>query len=169
MLRGERGGQPSTLEDTGLHQGLIQNTHIQSNSPKVQWDSSAVFFLKLPLKIKKKKKLFFKDPRLPWWLSGKMSAYQCRRCGSAPWIGKIPWRRKWRPAPVFLPGNPTYRGAWWATACGVTKSRTQLSNSARTTIHDPVWQCLGCTGGLLLGVLGAYSGDFGNPGPAAAS
>jgi len=22
-----------------------------------------------------------------------------------PWIGKIPWRRKWQPAPVFLLGN----------------------------------------------------------------
>jgi len=20
-----------------------------------------------------------------------------------PWIGKIPWRRKWQPGPVFLP------------------------------------------------------------------
>ena len=22
-----------------------------------------------------------------------------------PWVGKIPWRRKWQPAPVFLPGK----------------------------------------------------------------
>ena len=22
-----------------------------------------------------------------------------------PWIGKIPWRRAWQPAPVFLPGE----------------------------------------------------------------
>ena len=22
-----------------------------------------------------------------------------------PWIGKIPWRRKWEPSPVFLPGK----------------------------------------------------------------
>ena len=21
------------------------------------------------------------------------------------WVGKIPWRRKWQPTPVFLPGN----------------------------------------------------------------
>ena len=21
------------------------------------------------------------------------------------WVGKIPWRRKWQPAPVFLPGE----------------------------------------------------------------
>ena len=22
-----------------------------------------------------------------------------------PWVGKIPWRRAWQPAPVFLPGE----------------------------------------------------------------
>ena len=22
-----------------------------------------------------------------------------------PWVGKIPWRRKWQPPPVFLPGK----------------------------------------------------------------
>ena len=22
-----------------------------------------------------------------------------------PWVGKIPWRREWQPAPVFLPGE----------------------------------------------------------------
>ena len=28
-----------------------------------------------------------------------------RRCGFDPWVGKIPWRRKWQPIPVFLPGK----------------------------------------------------------------
>ena len=30
---------------------------------------------------------------------------QCRRPGSDPWVGKIPWRRAWQPTPVFLPGE----------------------------------------------------------------
>ena len=42
---------------------------------------------------------------LPWWLSGKTSACHCRRCWFDPWVGKIPWRRKWQPTPVFLPGK----------------------------------------------------------------
>ena len=25
--------------------------------------------------------------------------------GSIPWVGKIPWRRKWKPTPGFLPGE----------------------------------------------------------------
>ena len=44
-------------------------------------------------------------PRLPWWLNGKESACQGRRSRSNPWVEKIPWRRKWQPTPVFLPGK----------------------------------------------------------------
>ena len=40
---------------------------------------------------------------LPRWLSGKESTCQCRTCRFDPWVGKIPWRRKWQPTPVFLP------------------------------------------------------------------
>ena len=28
-----------------------------------------------------------------------------RRPGFNPWVRKIPWRRKWQPIPVFLPGE----------------------------------------------------------------
>ena len=34
---------------------------------------------------------------------------QCRRhkrLRFEPWVGKIPWSRKWLPTPVFLPGEP---------------------------------------------------------------
>ena len=31
---------------------------------------------------------------------------QCGRPGFDPWVRKIPWRRKWQPTPVFLPGEP---------------------------------------------------------------
>ena len=45
---------------------------------------------------------------LPSWLSGKESACNVGDLGSIPesnpWVGKIPWRRKWQPTPVFLPG-----------------------------------------------------------------
>ena len=42
---------------------------------------------------------------LPKWLRGKKLACECRRCGFDPWIGKIPWRRKWPPSPEFLLGK----------------------------------------------------------------
>ena len=42
---------------------------------------------------------------LPRWLSGKESTCQCTRSGFSLWVRKIPWRRKWHPTPVFLPGK----------------------------------------------------------------
>ena len=39
------------------------------------------------------------------WPSGKKSSWQYRRCWFEPWVGKIPWRRKWQPTPIFLPGK----------------------------------------------------------------
>ena len=30
---------------------------------------------------------------------------QYRRPGFDPWVRKIPWRRKWLPIPVILPGK----------------------------------------------------------------
>ena len=44
---------------------------------------------------------------LPKWLSGK-STCQCRRHKRSrfdPWVRKTPWRRKWQPTPVLLPGE----------------------------------------------------------------
>ena len=45
---------------------------------------------------------------LPRWHGGKECACQSRRHkwrGFSHWVGKIPWRRKWQPTPVFLPGE----------------------------------------------------------------
>ena len=39
---------------------------------------------------------------------GKESSCQYRRLkrhGFDPWVGKIPWSRKWQPTPVLLPGK----------------------------------------------------------------
>ena len=41
---------------------------------------------------------------IPRWVSGKESVCQCRTCRFNPMVGKIPWRRKWQPTSVFLPG-----------------------------------------------------------------
>ena len=38
----------------------------------------------------------------------KKPSCQCRRRkrhGFDPWVGKMPWRRKWQPTPVLLPGE----------------------------------------------------------------
>ena len=53
-------------------------------------------------------KVLVEGIRLPKWLNGKESACQSRshrRHGFGTSAGKIPWRRKWQPTPVFLPGE----------------------------------------------------------------
>ena len=54
----------------------------------------------------------YEDRPSPWGFlgstSGKEPACQCRilkRPGFNPYVGKIPWRRKRQPTPVFLPGE----------------------------------------------------------------
>ena len=48
------------------------------------------------------------DLKFSRWLSNEVHMCQCRRLsrgGFNPCVRKIPWNRKWYPAPVFLPGN----------------------------------------------------------------
>ena len=33
------------------------------------------------------------------------NAGDLKRLGLDPWVRKIPWRRKWQPTPVFVPGE----------------------------------------------------------------
>ena len=57
-------------------------------------------------------------------------AEDARRHGFNPWVGKIPWNRKWQPTPVFLSGEIPWTESWWATVQGVAKRRTPLSTHA---------------------------------------
>ena len=41
----------------------------------------------------------------PGGSDGKSTCLQCRRPRFDPWVGKIPWRRKWQPTPVLLSGK----------------------------------------------------------------
>ena len=52
-----------------------------------------------------------------------------RKLGFNSWVKKVPWRRKWQSALVFVLGNPMDRGTWQAPVHGVTESGTteQLS------------------------------------------
>ena len=39
------------------------------------------------------------------WLSSSSQCRRRKRLVFDPWVGKIPWSRKWQPTPVFLPGE----------------------------------------------------------------
>ena len=66
---------------------------------------------------------------------------QRRRYRFHPWVGKIPWRRKWLPTPVFLPRKSRDRGAWQATVHGSKESDTteQLTTTQQSSILCFMW------------------------------
>ena len=74
---------------------------------------------------------------LPRSCGGKESAPQCkrcRRCGFDFWVGRIPWRRKWQPTPVFLPRKSHRQRSCVGYSPRVAKSETWL-NSNRKMFH----------------------------------
>ena len=81
---------------------------------------------------------------LPLWLSWWRICLQCRRLGFEPWVGKIPWRRKQLPTPVFWPGELDGLYSSWGHK---ESDRTeQLSLSLHLTSK---WQSQGTNAGRL--------------------
>ena len=77
------------------------------------------------------------------WCSGKYST--CRRykkCGFDPWVGKIPWSRKWQATPMFLPGESQGQRSlvgcclWGRTESDTTKATQQQHCSKLTTLQQ---------------------------------
>ena len=68
--------------------------------------------------------------QLPKGFLGKESACQGRRYGLDPWVGKIPGGGNDNSLQYSWLGNPIDRGVWWATAHGVAKNQTWLSDWA---------------------------------------
>ena len=67
----------------------------------------------------------------------KVSAYNAGDLGSIPGLGKSPGEGNGNPLQYSCLENPTDRGAWWATAHGVAKSWTCLSDF--TSLHFSVY------------------------------
>ena len=82
--------------------------------------------------------------KIPWTEDpGRLQSMGLQRVGHnwATSLSRFPfmhWRRKWRPTPVFLPGESRDRGAWWAAVYGVAQSLTRrkwLSSSRSSSKH----------------------------------
>ena len=54
----------------------------------------------------------------------KKNAYSARDLGLIPGSGRLPWRRKWQPTPVFLPGV-SYGHSTVVHACSVESDSLQ--------------------------------------------
>ena len=91
------------------------------------------------------------SPKLgfPGSTSGKELTCQCRRhktSGFNPWVRMIPWRRKWKPTSVFLPGESHgQRSLEGYSPWGHTESDTteRLSMHTKSYIGDDFLSVLG--------------------------
>ena len=85
--------------------------------------------------------------------SGKEPVCQCRRCERCwfdPWVGKVLWRRKWQPTPVFFPGGSpgqrilagcSPRGRQESDTTGqLTLSHCLLSGFSEILLAGTVWE-----------------------------
>ena len=75
------------------------------------------------------------------------------RWGFDPWVGKIPWSRKWKLAPVFLPGKSLGQGSlvgyspWGHKELDMTKRQSTIFCLFLVVLH------LRCCAGLSLVVV----------------
>ena len=75
----------------------------------------------------------------------------CRRCGVDSWVGKIPWRGKRQPAPIFLPGKcPRQRGLAGYSPWGCTEWDT-TEHTHKVCSPTSVGLRVGCVNALPLG------------------
>ena len=61
-------------------------------------------------------------------LPANAESRRLKRPGFAPWVGKIPWSRKWQSTPVFLLGEFHRQRSLTGYSPGVTKSQALLKH-----------------------------------------
>ena len=70
---------------------------------------------------------------------GEGATCQCRRCRFHSSVGKIPWRRKWQPTVVFMPGK--FHGG---EPGGLQSTGSQRVGHNRVTEHTHIAYLQGC-------------------------
>ena len=79
------------------------------------------------------------------WLSGKESACKAEDSGdpgSIPGSGLFPWRRKWQPSPVFLPGESHGQSSlvgYSTRGCKESDMIELLTLSPFHSLHSLIW------------------------------
>ena len=68
--------------------------------------------------------------------AGEESDLQGRRFRLDPYVGKSPWRRKWQPTPVFLPGKcHRERSLTGYSSCSHKRVRQDLVTKTTVKMH----------------------------------
>ena len=72
-------------------------------------------------------------------LSGKEFTCRCRRLRRHrfdPWVGKIPWRRKWQPLHYHCQENLMDRGGWWDRGHRVKMKSNATDHAHADYVHS---------------------------------
>ena len=85
----------------GLLRPDLLPSHFCQHQPSIKAHRERIPFFNLFFYIKS---LWASDVA-QWLKKEKKSACQCRRHGFYPWVGKMPWKRKWQPTEISLPGK----------------------------------------------------------------
>ena len=90
--------------------------------------------------------LMYGLPRWCWEFSGGSWWPACRRPSFDPWVGKLPWRRKWQPTQVFLPGESQGQRSLvgyspWGHKASDTSEWLHFTSSAGTSGKELTCQC----------------------------
>ena len=128
--------------------GELSNPGIKRRSPALQADS---------LLSEPPGKPFYVYIHTHGYTHTQIHCFSCiaGRCALDPWIGKMSWRKKWQPTPLFLPGKSygqrslagyspwSHEKSWtrlssWTT---VTAARLNVpvSTTSRSAIRDLGW------------------------------
>ena len=73
----------------------------------------------------------------PQWFCGKESGWQCKRHWFDPWVGRIPWRGKWQPTPVFLPRESHGQRSQVGYSSWSCKESDTIEQLTHTYKHNP--------------------------------
>ena len=87
-----------------------------------------IYFSCFILKGKWRISFLRKDQGGAVWNRQTFTGLQCGRPGFNPLVGRISWRRKWLPTPVFLPGKSYGRRSLVGYSPRVAKSQIRLSD-----------------------------------------
>ena len=72
------------------------------------------------------------DIGIPYWLRWLRACPQFWRHEFDPWVWKTPWRKKWQPIPVFLPG----KSHGWRSLAGYSpQDRKELDTTEWLHFH----------------------------------
>ena len=90
------------------------------SSSKTNWSGQPFYLGRIPVE----------------WLRCWRICLQCRRPGFDPWVGKIPWRSRWLPTPVFMPGE--FHGQRSLAGYHPESHKESYPTERLTNIHTPI-------------------------------